>query len=257
MEKPYVVISDLHASIQKLVEVLKHYGNDYDYIFNGDLIDRGRDSKSTLEIVRSMGDAAIVLTGNHEWVLRAALTDADPQRRAEWRDYMWLGPSAKRCMESRMLESYGVVTDKSNEHIAKTLRQRMYDAGHLELIENSLMYFENEELLVIHAGTDNGRTWQNQRADLDTARSLAQNHIFQDEPGQIFDFKYSDVTMPPRDIWNKTLITGHTHLRKGAEDRIWWGNRANHPTRVRLASHLVAGDPLFVYETDSQEIRAF
>lgn len=257
MEKPTVVISDLHGQIQKLISVLMHYGNDYGYIFNGDVIDRGPDSKGTLEVIQSMGNAATLLTGNHEWVLRAALGDIDSLRRDMWRDEVWLNPSTKRRLESRMLESYGVVTDRPNEELAKELRYKMQQTGHLALLETAGMYYENEDLLVLHAGPDDSRSWQSQRKDLDTFETLARNGIFDDEPRQLFDFKLSNVAQPPKDIYNKTLITGHTHLRIAEKGRIWWGSTIHRPSRVRLASHMKGGDPLFVYETDTLEVHAF
>lgn len=257
MEKPAVVVSDLHGQFQKLLKVVMHYGNDYRYIFNGDMIDRGPEVRGTLELIRSMGELAIVLTGNHEWVLRAALTDADPERREAWRDEAWYAPSIKRRLESRTLESYGVLTNRSNADMAKELRHKMYDAGHLELLEDAELYYEDDELLVVHAGVDLGRTWQSQRRDLDTAASLARDHIFMDEPAQLFDFRLGDAPNAPRDVWSKTLITGHTHHRWDEKGRIWWGSYIHRPSRVRLASHLAAGDKLYVYETDSHEIRAF
>lgn len=257
MEYPKVVISDLHGQVQKLIAVLMHYGNDYQYIFNGDVIDRGPDSKGTLEVIRSMGDAAILLTGNHEWTLRAALTDADSLRREMWRDEVWLNPSLKRRLESRFLESYGIVTDKINEDITREIRYRMWQLGHLALLEEAQMYYEDDEIVVVHAGLDGDQTWVSQRRQLDTYESLANSHIFTDEPPQLFDFRLCDSFRLPRDFGARTLITGHTHLRLGADDRITSRKHTTTPLRVRLASHLQAGDPLYIYETDSQEVREF
>lgn len=257
MEKPAVIISDLHGHVQKLVSVLMHYGNDYRYIFNGDVIDRGPDSKGVLEIILSMGEAAVLLTGNHEWVLRAALTDSDAERREMWRDVVWLNASTRRRHENRMLEAYGVVTDRSNEDLAKELRYKMQQAGHLALIQEAGMYYEDSELLVVHAGPDDSKSWQAQRRDLDAFSDLAQARIFNDEPRQLFDFRLANTAQPPKDIYRKTLITGHTHLRIEEQGRVWWGSTVHRPSRVRLGSQIKGGDSLYVYESDSHEVRAF
>lgn len=257
MEKPIVVISDLHGQVQKLVSVIMHYGNDYKYIFNGDVIDRGPDSKGTLEIIQSMAEAAILLTGNHEWVLRAALNDADHARREMWRDEVWLHPSSKRRLESRMLEAYGVVTDRPNEDLAKELRYKMQQAGHLALLNEADMYYEDTDLLVVHAGPDDSKSWESQRQDLDTFASLARGGEFDDEPPQLFDFRLTKVFKPPKDVYDKTLVTGHAHLRIENQGRVWWGSTVHRPSRIRLGSNLKSGDSLYVYESDTHEVRAF
>lgn len=77
-----IAIGDVHGQLFKLMSLLEECRIEYadanpHFIFLGDLIDRGPDSASVIEIVRSMQlerpDKVTVLTGNHEDMLLEAL----------------------------------------------------------------------------------------------------------------------------------------------------------------------------------------
>jgi len=75
----YVIIGDIHgmlAPLQQLLHKLEFQQQDgvyqrdgYQAIFLGDLVDRGKDQRAVLELVRAMVDAghAHVIMGNHEY----------------------------------------------------------------------------------------------------------------------------------------------------------------------------------------------
>ena len=76
----YDIIGDIHGHYHDLLELLKkmgysqseqgHYYNpDRQAIFVGDYIDRGKNSKQVVQLVRTMqeNDSAIALMGNHEY----------------------------------------------------------------------------------------------------------------------------------------------------------------------------------------------
>lgn len=75
-KKEYFVIGDVHGKYTMLVDLLTKWDRErQQLIFLGDLIDRGEDSKSCLELVCRLvtEEGAICLTGNHERTLLAWL----------------------------------------------------------------------------------------------------------------------------------------------------------------------------------------
>lgn len=247
-----VIFSDLHAQVNKLRAVIDYYGDTVEYVANGDSID-GSDTRETLNIFAECGIKSTI--GNHEWVLMAALTDRDVQRRKLWQDEVWDTPHKTRRVESGTFTSYGIDINKGIEYRRSALKETMQGLGHLALLQQMRMYFETADFLLIHAGTDTSKQWDRQRAELDVLQEKADAYIFDEKPRQIFDFSFCRSARPPRDIWKKTLITGHSHDRRTASDRIWY--QGIQPIRIRLASKLTEGDPLFVYEVQNQLIREF
>lgn len=74
------VIGDIHGMYHLLEELLTHWRpEDQQLIFVGDLIDRGPNSKATVEKVRELqaSHGAICLCGNHEDMLLETLTDPE------------------------------------------------------------------------------------------------------------------------------------------------------------------------------------
>lgn len=73
-----LVVSDIHGEGKRLLEVLDKAGYEpgVDRLFLlGDYIDRGSDSKYTVDMVRSLvKDGAVALKGNHEAMMWDALT---------------------------------------------------------------------------------------------------------------------------------------------------------------------------------------
>jgi hypothetical protein len=250
----FVVVSDVHGQRDLLLRVIDYYGLPLGYRFNGDLIDRGPDSKGTLEVVKELGDIATVIDGNHEVSLKAALTDADDSRRSGWQD-VWLGlPPIYRPHEIRLLESYGLERQSENELTAQLLKQEMARLGHLALLEQAIPYYEDDEYLIVHAGLDHQQSWKKQRSELDEYAAFTQSKQYLNQPDPIFEMAYSNRWEIPWDL-NKTLITGHSHRERSSEERLY--SKHNKLKRVQLASNLTAGAPLFVFESWSKNIRVF
>lgn len=77
-----IVLPDLHGRSDLLEAALKHYPADTQFVFLGDAIDRGPDSRGTVRRLMELSDAGRVrlLCGNHEFML---LTAAELTRRAD------------------------------------------------------------------------------------------------------------------------------------------------------------------------------
>jgi hypothetical protein len=239
-----VVLSDIHGHADKLREAVSWYGENMHYVINGDMIDRGPDTKETLNILSDI-DASLLL-GNHEWALLGALDDKDPSRQAAWQE-VWSG------YESGTLAAYG--HDRSQPENLLRFRDILESVGHIALLRSAGLYYESADMMVVHAGLDSRQPWADQKAALealDDARSASQ---FDSEPPQLFSHAYASDWKRPRDL-GKTLVTGHHHKRGPARCRTYpAGDKM--PERVQLASRLTAGDPLFAYESWSGEIIGF
>ena len=83
-----IVIPDLHGRSDLLIAALEHYADDAEFIFLGDAIDRGPDSRGTVRHLLELSDARRVtlLRGNHEnMLLRASTFDAQAQESGDIR----------------------------------------------------------------------------------------------------------------------------------------------------------------------------
>lgn len=83
-----IVIPDLHGRSDLLIAALEHYATDTEFIFLGDAIDRGPDSRGTVRRLLELSDAGRVtlLRGNHEnMLLRASTFDAQAQESGDIR----------------------------------------------------------------------------------------------------------------------------------------------------------------------------
>ena len=78
------VIGDVHGQITMLRRLLEHWNPGKEkLLFVGDLVDRGEDSKATLELIYRLKNEenAIVLKGNHDEMLENFLMHPAPNMR--------------------------------------------------------------------------------------------------------------------------------------------------------------------------------
>ena len=78
MADQFFVVGDVHGKFGLLRDLLRKWDKErQQLIFIGDLIDRGEDSKSCLELVTQLvrEEGAVCLTGNHEWMFLRYLDD--------------------------------------------------------------------------------------------------------------------------------------------------------------------------------------
>lgn len=132
-------IGDVHAHRDKLdhmLETCARYadGRPHRHVFVGDYVDRGPDSRAVIErimVMTSRGD--IALKGNHEVMLLAALSDADPDVR------FWIDNGGYPT-----LLSYGI----------DQIDARLIPADHLTWLRKLPPWYDDGLRFYCHAGID-------------------------------------------------------------------------------------------------------
>lgn len=146
MERTYV-IGDVHGCLTKLTTLVKLCRADAGkhparFIFLGDYIDRGPDSRGVVEYLMALQkdqpDDAICLMGNHEDMLLAAVDAPD------WEEN-WL-----RNGGIQTLQSYGAAT-------VATIPQ-----DHIDWIRNLPKFHDDELRFFVHAGVHPDRPLEEQ-----------------------------------------------------------------------------------------------
>ena len=129
----YIAITDIHGELKKLERLLSKIETRPDdiFVFMGDYIDRGPDSRGVVEKVIEISEQfkTITLIGSHEYALLHSKTD-------EYYNYLFWnygGPAT--------VKSYG----GSFDNILKT---------HGDFYRNLQFYYLTEDYLFVHAGID-------------------------------------------------------------------------------------------------------
>lgn len=171
----FLAIGDIHGclrSLNALLDKLSDYSG-YTYVFVGDYIDRGPDSKGVVDRLlqfRSKHDC-IFLRGNHEQML----LDAYHYNRLD----MWLMNGGKST-----LASYDA---RYND-----LR---FPEEHLAFYEDTKMYYDTDDYFFVHAGLDPNKTIAESLEDEDAI----QEFLWERSHLNAFDT-----------AWEKTIVFGHT-----------------------------------------------
>lgn len=153
-----LVVSDIHGHRGLLECALKKVnyrpGVDRLYLL-GDYIDRGPDSKGTVELVMALvAEGAVALMGNHEdLLLRVLKGDPDPRTAA----FNWLlnGGGATLASYGAPLPEEPGVLYFFPEVIAELVQQYI-PLEHREFFASLPLAYEEEEFLFVHAGLKPG-----------------------------------------------------------------------------------------------------
>jgi serine/threonine protein phosphatase 1 len=173
-------IGDIHgcaAAFAALLDALAPTPDDT-LILLGDYIDRGPDSKNTLNLILALKSAltVIALRGNHDLWMVAARDDADERRR-------WLSVGGVQT-----LGSYGPAPGRSGS-------LNDVPAEHWALLESGLADFhETDSHIFVHA-------------TIDPTVPLAEQAAV--------DLFWNTLTEPIRHPSGKTIICGHTAQKTG------------------------------------------
>ena len=167
-QRRYIAIGDIHGQLQQLDEMLARLTSSYatdkvQFIFLGDYIDRGPDSRGVIERLIKFAveyPSTVFLRGNHEQLFLDALHEMqtvveNPDDCSSLETFHWLQNGGLDT-----LRSYGT---EDLERIPNLL-----PAEHLAFIQNTLFEFDAGHLYFVHAGVvPPDLTWNGANEGLD------------------------------------------------------------------------------------------
>lgn len=253
-ESGYIVFPDTHGQYDRVATALDFYDLDkVQTVFLGDYVDFGPQIPKLVGLVRSVG--AIALVGNHEWILRNSLAHPTHRLSVHWRDHEW------RKYEGGTVEQYGI--PRTDDWLLNSLRLKevLEENGDWDFFTGLEPFFESDNFIAVHAGPLERFPWSVQATQL-ARRANWHNRLSYPAPPQIFDFKLADANEHAWSVKGKKFIKGHQHYHTPSgprsKNRAYLApDRRIGKTAVRLASALRHGEPLFVWESESDSIRAF
>lgn len=171
----YVAIGDIHGCARTLEALLKHIEiyQDREYVFVGDYIDRGPDSKWVVsQLIRfSETHKCAMLQGNHEFMMLDALFN---NNYAGWE---FNGGQAT-------INSY------KNEN-----GEAFIPEDHMDFFRNTKLFYDTRDYFFVHAGLNPEMTIMDSIAD----------------PKQVEHFIWERSHLHTlRNKWEKTVVFGHT-----------------------------------------------
>lgn len=188
----YTYLSALTTSILE-----REYTPGDKFVFIGDYIDRGPDSKSVIDFLISFSQAydCVFLRGNHEDMFLAYMNTGE----GHYGDmFFYNGGGAT-------IESYKPDTSKADFHGIAPIDKRantQYDTArdqipkaHIEFIKNTKMYYDTDKILFVHAGVDPHATLE---------QNTWSNFLWVDDNRDRF---FHMIKQKP---WHKLMIHGHT-----------------------------------------------
>ncbi len=151
IDGPVAVIGDVHGQTKKLRRIIHQLERTPDIqnrwiVFIGDLVDRGPDTKGTLDLycdLASQHDKVTWVCGNHELAMAASLDLIRAPDYLEWKQ-SWLNAYSVETT----FESYGAAFGKFDQ-----LRDAL-PARHVEYLSALPWRVEHPQYLFVHAGLD-------------------------------------------------------------------------------------------------------
>lgn len=208
----FVVMADPHGNVPVFEAVCHTYGDDVRYLIAGDTVD-GPDVRGLLDLTKSVG--GMIIRGNHEQytlgsMLESEDADGGTERRRDIVD-LW------RFVHQGTLESYGLYGGPTPDN-ALRLRDKMDKLGHLALLQESPLYYETEDFVVLHADITS-EPWETQKDQLEAEynRNLSGRYWGWNNsylmPQQLGEQQTSIHTINfVRSGLTKRLLSGHFHL---------------------------------------------
>lgn len=262
----HVVVPDVHGEHKKVLSVVEQYYDypDVGFVFLGDIIDKKgiindpeQGVRETLQIIKQLGERAIITIANHEWMLfGGALADSIPVRDAIAKSWLQKNPNKQfgsTSIESNTLSSYDLTNIGLRS--AALLWREMRAYGHTKVLANATPYYETDTFIAVHAGVQNDQPWEDQRYQLELKGLQMANGEYWEQPDQWFSIELA-VDASPITTTEKTVVSGHAHymvpdgrykksVKNFSKDRILHDGK-----RVRLASqlNLPQNEPLYVWQ---------
>lgn len=174
-DQQFVAIGDIHGcvrSLEAMLEKIEPY-DDRTYVFVGDYIDRGPDSKGVVDLLLdfSKDRDCVMLRGNHEQMMLDAHESGDTS--------LWLMNGGDTT-----LKSYGADFNKLD-----------LPYQHFHFYRNTYLYHDTPDYFFVHAGLP---------PDLTIEESLEDDSAIQ-------SFLWTRSHLGVADnVWKKTVVFGHT-----------------------------------------------
>ncbi len=252
----HVVIPDLHGETVLLQKAVEQYYDEEDvgFVLLGDVIDRRgkfqnpeEGVRATLEIIRQLGNRAVMTMANHEWYLLGSVLCRNTVHRQAIQE-AWLQKrfGNSTSMEQNTLASYGLANDGLSS--ASELWDKMQSLGHTKVLTKAAPYYETDTFIAVHAGLQYDKPWEDQKVELDLAAAQMSNAVYEAMPDQWFDGVIAtDAT--ENHATDKIIVSGHAHylipnpryvsgVKLSSDQRSLYGGR-----RIRLASQM--NEPIF------------
>jgi Calcineurin-like phosphoesterase len=150
------VVGDIHgrcAQLLNLLDMLPRDPNSDTLVFLGDLIDRGADAPGCVDHILKMcsenPERVVCLRGNHEQMMMDFL---------EGTSNIWLTAVAggERTFEQYTGQPVRVGSEQDLENMRHALQQSL-PSPHLDFIQNTPYYHEDDYAIYVHAGLDEGK----------------------------------------------------------------------------------------------------
>lgn len=178
--KDYIVIGDIHGCSDTLHALLNRlvteYGDDREYIFLGDYVDRGPNSKEVIDLLITFSKShhCIFIRGNHDQMFLTYYQDN--------KYYEYLNFGGAHTLESY----YASCPDKKVPY------------SHLKFLVSTKLFHETDDFVFVHGGLPPNMTTKEALEDEDVYSS----------------FLWQREHLQTDNNWEKTVVFGHTPVRQ-------------------------------------------
>jgi len=173
----YIAIGDIHGcadSLNALLNTLSPY-TDRVFVFIGDYIDRGPDSKKVIDLLIDFSSSheCIMLRGNHEQMLLDAIATGNSE--------LWLHNGGQETLDS----------------YSGQLNQLLLPPEHQKFFNNTRYFYDTPQYLFVHGGIP---------PDLTVKEALQEYSLYQEF------MWYREHLKTSQNIWEKKVVFGHTPM---------------------------------------------
>jgi len=181
----YIAIGDIHGCLKTLKALLKdlisEFGRERTFIFLGDYVDRGPDSKGVIDFLLEFKTEynCIFLRGNHDAMLLNFVEDQS------W--FAWFENGGADTMES----------------YRKALGEEKIPTDHLRFFTETILFLDTPDYFFVHGGPPVEQT---------IAESITNEQVYS-------SFLWSrDHLNSTYNKWEKTVVFGHTPVRSPIQE---------------------------------------
>lgn len=158
MHDPIYVIPDIHGYADKLEAALllveREAGPDAKVVFLGDLVDRGPDSRSVIQILMNgiaEGRDWTVIRGNHDQLFLEFLDSGQITSPRLRNPMTW---NSRTMGAQNTLASYGITATEDDPNWLAARRE--VPRAHRDFLASLPFYLETDDILFVHAGIEPG-----------------------------------------------------------------------------------------------------